>query len=104
MHDEAPILSPDKAEFGNHIVEVVRSAVKEHGWENAAFLAMNRVTDDCCKFTDLIPAQGISGQTITTTEEFEKRYQLFVQGMLVLTALIAEKTGTNLKSAVEAVN
>lgn len=93
-----------QAQFGNMLVETVRNAVRELGWEEAAARALLGACGKMARFIPMVPNMGEPGQTIVTTKEFEDAYQELLTGAAVLTALLAERHKINLKAKIPAEN
>lgn len=96
--------SPRQTEFGNEIVDAARKAVKEVGWEQAAFAAMYAHMGAASAFVRLVPAMGRPGHTIVTDAAFQEAYQEVIGSLALMTAIVAEKCGSDLRADVPATN
>lgn len=94
----------DQFEFGKQVIEEAKKAIADVGWEQTAFAAMFANMNAAAAFTKHIPEAGRVGCKVITDKKFFEHYQEMIGSLALMAAVMAEKTGMDLKAGLEAAN
>ena len=99
-------LSPHQAEFGNAVLDAVKKAVREKGWEEAMAMALPKITNDIAGFIRHVPSCGELGTEMKFDSKMAEAFQAMMTSCAVLVALSAEHRGEaeGLRSKIPATN